>query len=124
MAADYPVFGVGLGIVQARYPVYRAEDAPRWRVPHLHNNVVQISAERGFAGLATYVAILLVFGVHTWRALLRSKRPESPALAGCLLAIAGITVAGFFEYNWGDAEVGIVTLVCLAAPFALVPEAG
>jgi O-antigen ligase len=122
MTADYPVFGVGLGMVQVRYSEYRAEDAHRKKVPHLHNNLIQIAAERGLAGLATYLAILVVFGIHTCVALMRSKGPESPALAGCFLAIAGITVAGMFEYNWGDAEVGIVTLVCLAAPFALSRE--
>ena len=35
---------------------------------------------------------------------------------------AGVTTAGFFEYNWGDAEVWILTLVSLSAPFALVPR--
>lgn len=123
MATDFPVFGVGLGMVQARYPVYRADDAPRWRVPHLHNNIVQIAAERGLLGLGAYAAMLLVFWIRTWSVMRRHRRTEFPALAGCLLAIAGITVAGMFEYNWGDAEVQIPMLVCFAAPFALVPEA-
>jgi hypothetical protein len=43
-------------------------------------------------------------------------------IVGCLMAVAGVTAAGFFEYNWGDAEVWIVTLVSLSAPFALVPR--
>jgi hypothetical protein len=36
-----------------------------------------------------------------------------------MLAIAGLSVAGLFEYNWGDAEVWIPTLAVLAVPFAL-----
>jgi len=123
MVEDNPLFGVGLGMVERRYPVYRRDDAPRWRVPHLHNNLVQIAAERGLVGLAAYLAILVMFARHTWRALGRRPQPALPALAGCFLAVTGVTVAGFFEYNWGDAEVWIVTLVCLAAPFALAPEA-
>ncbi len=122
MIQDHPVFGVGLGMVERRYPLYRRDDAPRWRVPHLHNNVLQVAAERGLLGLAAYLGILATFFVSTWRLLQRRDHPAFPALAGCFLAVAGVTVAGLFEYNWGDAEVWIVTLACLAAPFALGPE--
>lgn len=123
MVADRPAFGVGLGMVQRRYPLYRAEDAPRWRVPHLHSNPVQIAAERGLLGLLAYLATLTVAVVHTWRSLRRRSGPEFAALAGCLLAVVGVTVAGLFEYNWGDTEVWMVTLVCLALPWAIAPEA-
>jgi O-antigen ligase len=123
MIEDNPVFGVGLGMVERRYPVYREDDAPRWRVPHLHNNPVQIAAERGLLGLAAYAAVVVTFLVHTWRALRRPHQPAFPALAGCFLAVSGITVAGLFEYNWGDAEVWIVTLTALAVPDALVEPA-
>jgi len=121
MVQDHPLFGVGLGMVKRRYPVYRRDDAPRWSVPHLHNNVLQIAAERGLFGLTAYAWILLTFFRHTWRALRRAGPDTFPALAGCFLAVAGITVAGLFEYNWGDAEVWILTLTCLAVPFALHP---
>lgn len=122
MIQDHPLFGVGLGMVERRYPVYRRDDAPRWSVPHLHNNVLQIAAERGLFGLAAYLWILGAFARHTWHALRRPSQEAFPALAGCFLAVAGVTVAGLFEYNWGDAEVWILTLTCLAAPYALAPE--
>ncbi len=122
MVQDHPLFGVGLGMVERRYPVYRRDDAPRWSVPHLHDNVLQIAAERGLFGLAAYLWILGAFFRHTWGALRRAGPETFPALAGCFLAVAGITVAGLFEYNWGDAEVWILTLACLAAPYALAPE--
>jgi hypothetical protein len=38
------------------------------------------------------------------------------------MAVAGVTAAGLFEYNWGDAEVWIVTLVSLSAPCVLLPR--
>jgi O-antigen ligase len=122
MVQDHPLFGVGLGMVERRYPLYRRDDAPRWRIPHLHDNVLQVTAECGLFGLAAYLAILVVFFRHTWRALRAARGGAFPALAGCFLAVAGITVAGLFEYNWGDAEVWIVTLVCLSIPFALMKE--
>ena len=117
MVRDHPFLGVGPGMVQQAFTSYRGAEAPE-RVPHLHNNVMQIAAERGLAGLAAYLGILLVFAVHVWRALRLPTQVSRPAIIGCLLAAVGVTVAGFFEYNWGDAEVWIVTLVCLAAPFA------
>jgi putative inorganic carbon (HCO3(-)) transporter len=121
MARDRPVLGLGPGLVQPAYAEYRVGDAPT-RIPHLHNNALQIAAERGLAGLLAYVAILGVFVLHAWR----SSRSTAPAvravIVGCLMAVAGVTAAGFFEYNWGDAEVWIVTLVSLSAPFALVPR--
>lgn len=122
MVGDHPLFGVGLGMVERRYPVHRQDDAPRWRIPHLHNNPLQIAAERGLIGLGAYLAVLVVFALHTVAALRRRDHPAFPALAGCVLAVAGVTVAGLFEYNWGDAEVWIPTLAVLAAPFALAPE--
>jgi O-antigen ligase len=119
MVRDRPAFGVGLGMVKPNYEKYRADDAPRLRVPHLHNNPLQIAAERGLFGLAAYLGILAVFFAQAVAVLRRRGQPQAPPVAGCLLAVLGVTVAGLFEYNWGDAEVWIPTLVCLSAPFAL-----
>ena len=119
MVRDHPILGLGPGLVQPAYAGYRIDEAPA-RIPHLHNNVVQIAAERGIAGLLTYLAILTVFAVHAGRALRGASPVTRPAVIGCLMAVAGVTAAGLFEYNWGDAEVWIVTLVSLSAPFALV----
>jgi O-antigen ligase len=119
MIHDYPGFGLGPGLVQPAYAAYRGGTAPE-RIPHLHNNAIQITAERGIVGLLTYLAILGVFGAHVWRALQNSSSAARPVIIGCLMAVAGVTAAGFFEYNWGDAEVWIVTLVSLSAPFALI----
>jgi O-antigen ligase len=123
MVQDHPLFGVGMGMVGPSYQAYRVADAPRQRVPHLHNNLLQISAERGLVGVASYLAILVVFAVPTWLAMRRSRQPHFAALAGCFVAVAGVTVAGLFEYNWGDAEVWIVTLLALSVPSALAEGA-
>jgi O-antigen ligase len=113
---DNVVLGVGPEMAQMAYPEYRVAGAPQ-RIPHLHNNVVQIAAERGLLGLGAYFAILAVFFVYAGRQLQRPAASRR-AIGGCLLAILGVTVAGVFEYNWGDAEVWILTLTCLATPFA------
>jgi O-antigen ligase len=118
MFRDHPIFGLGPGLVQPAFATYRSEEAPE-RIPHLHNNVVQIAAERGGVGLLSYFAILAIFGFHTVRSLRQASVSERPILIGCLMSVAGVTAAGLFEYNWGDAEVWIVTLVSLSVPFAL-----
>jgi O-antigen ligase len=121
MARDHPILGLGPGLVQPAFAGYRLGSAPE-KIPHLHNNAIQIAAERGFAGFLVYLAILGVFGLHVWRALQTDRAAARPAVIGCLMAVAGVTTAGLFEYNWGDAEVWIVTLVSLSVPFALVPR--
>ena len=121
MARDNPILGLGPGLVQPAYTDYRRGGTPA-KIPHLHNNVIQITAERGLTGLLTYLAVLCVFGLHVWRALQTPQSVARSVVVGCLMAVAGVTTAGFFEYNWGDAEVWIVTLVSLSAPFALVPR--
>ncbi len=121
MARDNPFLGLGPGLVQPAYEEYRTDDAPP-RIPHLHNNAVQIVAERGLAGLLAYVAILGVFALHVWRASRAARPAARSVIVGCLMAVVGVTAAGFFEYNWGDAEVWIVTLVSLSAPCALFPR--
>jgi O-antigen ligase len=118
MAWDHPMTGIGLDMVKSRYEDYRVPGAIMDRPPHLHSNPVQIVAERGVLGLSAYLVILVVFAVATWRALGWPGGPASPAVAGALAAVVGITVAGLFEYYWGDAEVWIPTLACLAVPFA------
>ena len=70
-------------------------------------------------GVAAYLSLLGVFAARCRRQLADRSHPDYPMVAGCLLAVAGISVAGLFEYNWGDAEVWIPTLMCLAAPFAV-----
>ncbi len=118
MVRDYPWFGVGLDMVPRLYPLYRRDDAPRWRVPHLHNNFLQLAAERGVAGLAAYVWLLAAFFATTWRALPRLTGPARARVAATLVAVAGITAAGLFEYNFGDAEVQYLTLILLGAGVA------
>jgi branched-subunit amino acid transport protein len=121
MVRDFPVFGVGLSLVKPYYPLYRVPDAVRWSVPHLHDNLVQIAAESGLFAAAAYVAILVCFFRTCGEKLAKEENPDRRGLlAGALLAILGITAAGFFEYNFGDVEVLMTTLIVLSIPFARV----
>jgi O-antigen ligase len=125
MIRDFPVFGLGPEMVKRYYPLYRDPDAPRWSVPHLHDNVIQIAAANGVFAAAAY---LVLVGLVLARAAALARRGDGPdraALwAGTLLAVTALTVAGFFEYNFGDTEVEMATLLVFAVPFSGAAKAG
>ena len=122
MILDKPVFGQGPGMILASYPRYRGPEATHPRQPHLHNNLLQVAAERGLPGLAFF----LWWVTAAFLAALREARAGAAsgsrwAAAGALAAIAAVFVAGLFEYNLGDSEVLMLVLLLTAVPFALPP---
>ena len=116
MVRDHPVTGVGLSMVARVYPLYRRDDAPRWHVPHLHNNVVQIAAERGLPALAIWLAFIALVAFDLLKGL---GTPRTRALsAGGLAAVVAMLTAGLFEYNFGDSEFHMLFLVLITLPYA------
>jgi O-antigen ligase len=102
MIRDHPVLGVGPANVKEAYALYRKHDAPRPRPPHLHNNVIQLWAERGILGLSAYLLLLALL----FRECAREWRGPRRMWAEIGIAVAvSLTVAGLFEFNFGDTEV-------------------
>ena len=119
IVGDYPVLGLGPDMVKPYYPLYRDPKAPRWTVPHLHNNVAQIAAASGLFAAGIYGLFVGLILARAIAAVRRDTRPDRRALwAGALLAGAAITIAGLFEYNFGDTEVEMATLLVYALPFS------
>jgi O-antigen ligase len=96
---DYPVLGVGPANIKEVYPLYRKHDAPRFRIPHLHNNFVQLWAERGVLAVIAYVMLLALF----LRACFRGR--GTPYADAGIAVVVALTAAGLFEFNFGDTEV-------------------
>ena len=134
MIADRPVFGLGPELVKPYYPIYRDADAPRWRVPHLHNNVVQIGAASGVFAAGAYLTLLGLFFARTVALIRQSRKAmrgrsrernvdltpgggQTLAASAAFLAVTALSIAGLFEYNFGDTEVLMATLPLLALPF-------
>lgn len=122
MVADRPLFGLGPQMVERRYPIYRTPTAPRYSVPHLHNNLLQLAAERGLPALAAYLAMMAASLLVAYRLYRREggrRGPRADLHLGVLLALLAFNVAGLFENNWGDTEVQRVVLFVMAIPFCL-----
>lgn len=122
MVAERPLFGLGPNMVKTRYPIYRSPTAPRYRIPHLHNNLLQIAAERGLPAVGAYLALFAGSFWVAWRSYRREGGGEGPRAdlhLGVMLALFAFNVAGLFENNWGDTEVQRVMLFVLAIPHCL-----
>jgi O-antigen ligase len=99
---DFPLLGVGPVSIKEVYPLYRKHDAPRLRIPHLHNNLVQLWAERGVLAPLIYFLLLGLF----LRECARSWNGPQRRFAEIGVAVTvGLAVAGLFEFNFGDTEV-------------------
>lgn len=132
MVAERPLLGIGPEMVEERYPIYRPESAPRLWVPHLHNSMLQLAAERGLPSLAAYLAMTWLALVAGWRGFRAAggfgsrdgPTPRSVRSALCLgsmLALIAFNLGGLFENNWSDTEVQRLALFAMALPFCCRP---
>jgi O-antigen ligase len=120
MIAARPLFGVGPERIQAEFPAYYAGDAlETFYSGHLHNNFLQIAAERGLIALTAF----LWFLAELYRSLVSLLRLGDAvprwAIFGALAALTGFIVAGLTEYNFGDSEVLVLFLFLVSIPFGL-----
>jgi len=129
---DNPWFGVGPKSVKYEALRYRgSQEFPDWMYQHMHNNFLQIAAERGLPGLALWIWFMVRLIWDAWciyRAACKDTiagtvQPRakealfiSTAALGCCMAML---TAGLFEYNFGDSEVLILFLFIMSAPYAL-----
>jgi len=126
MLREAPLLGLGPGAVRRHYPEYKDPEGVRTHTSHLHNNLVQIAAERGLLGLAAWLWIWVAFyrrAAGIYRALPRARADDRALVAGSLAAVTGFLVMGLFEYNFGDAEVLDLVLVVMAFPFVVARDA-
>jgi O-antigen ligase len=122
MIGDKPVFGQGPGMILASYPRYRWPQAPNPVTPHLHDNALQIAAERGLPGLAWWLWLMAAAMGDAWRETRRGSSAPGWVAPAALAVLVAMMVAGLFEYNFGDSEVLIWTLLVAALPYGLRRE--
>jgi O-antigen ligase len=119
MIRDKPVFGQGPRMIQTVYPAYRWPEAPNPRTPHLHNNALQIAAERGVPCLAWWLWLVAAVLGDAWREVRRGAFGAGWVAAGAFALLVAVLVAGLFEYNFGDSEILMFLLLGSSLPYAL-----
>jgi putative inorganic carbon (HCO3(-)) transporter len=121
---DNPWFGVGPKNVSREALRYRgSSEYPDWMYQHMHDNALQLAAERGIPGLLLWLWLMIRLAWDAWRLFARSRgHPESrealmaaTAALGCWTAFI---ISGVFEYNFGDSEILTLFLFITAAPYA------
>jgi O-antigen ligase len=113
---DDPLTGVGPDMIIQVYPGYRDKNAVNQLNPHLHNVPLQIAAERGLPALAVWIWFIATLV----RDFLRRRHADFPSLSNTGIAVIGaMLAAGLFEYNFGDSEILMFTLLIVALPYAI-----
>lgn len=75
---------------------------------HAHNNLLQVTLEHGFLGLAVFLWWMARFARLAWRSCQRVPPHDTilhPVAVAVFATFIGFHVAGLVEYNFGDSEV-------------------
>jgi putative inorganic carbon (hco3(-)) transporter len=121
MIRTHPVVGVGPNNIDELYLTYLRPGTyePSWH-EHMHDNFLQLAAERGLPCLAAW---LWFMGALAWQILgirrrLKSEgRPFWIADASLAAWLAFVT-EGVFEFNFGTSPVLMLFLFVVSAPYA------
>jgi len=118
MVREHPWVGVGPGNISLVYAQY----LPPGTSPmagyhdHLHDNFLQLAAERGLPCLVAWLWFMLAVGwnILRIRGRLSSQRWVADAAFAAWLAFFA---EGFFEYNFGTSPVLMLFLFVMSTPF-------
>jgi len=121
---EYPLHGTGPDTVDMVFqdPKYGLSEVNRQNV-HLHNNIVQIGAERGVPTLLAWVVFIVWAFVSLLRLLKNKGSPVFPHAAAAAAALLALITAGLFEYNFADSEITVLFFYLITMPFAFPQEA-
>jgi O-antigen ligase len=121
MIRTNPLTGVGPNMVQPLYVDYKGSDSlvgPDGVThinPHLHNDFLQIAAERGLPALALWLWFVVALLRDLWK---RFNAGQRELAATALATVIALLTAGLFEYNFGDSEVLMLFLTIVTLPAA------
>jgi putative inorganic carbon (HCO3(-)) transporter len=118
MWSDRPWFGVGAGNYE---PVYSHYALPLWPLAlgHAHNYYLNIAAEAGVVGLATYVLLWGVAVVGAWRASRRAESWEWGVTLGVLGVLVHLGVHSLFDNLYVHAMyLQVAILLGVITPYA------
>jgi O-antigen ligase len=118
MVRGHPWVGVGpenIPLVYTRYLPAGTEPLPGYH-DHLHNNFLQLAAERGLPCLAAWLWFMLALAGHILR--IRRRLDGLRWVAdGALAAWLAFLAEGCFEFNFGTSPVLMLFLFVMSTPF-------
>ena len=118
---DFPLTGVGANNVEKVYPIYKHAKATQIN-PHLHNNFLQILAERGIFALICLITAFVSIFINLVIKIKKSIGFERIINTGVLFVFIGFLISGMFEYNFGDSEIKFLLFYFLSIPFLTLQE--
>lgn len=113
---DHPLTGVGPDNILAVYPRYKHPQATIINM-HLHNNFLQILAERGIFALASFLLVFFILLKDLWARQKKMLAPFSIRSRAVLFVMVGFLIAGFFEYNFGHSQMKFLLFYFMIIPF-------
>ncbi|MCK5055820.1 MAG: O-antigen ligase family protein [Candidatus Aminicenantes bacterium] len=113
---DYPLTGVGPNNIEKVYDRYKPAQAELSNL-HLHNNFLQVLAERGVPALLGLLAAFAAIFLQLVKKIKNSSDLKKRIALGSLFLFIGFLVSGLFEYNFGDAEIKFLLFYFLSIPF-------
>jgi O-antigen ligase len=127
MIRAHPILGVGPNQITAL--AYNYGGNPRYEprfFTHLHNNFLQLAAERGLPGLLAWLWLLAYF-FHDLMCCIAAEKEQQAEFGvalgrGVLSALIAILVAGLVEFNLGDSEVLMLLLLLLSCACVMRPS--
>ncbi len=103
MFEDHPVLGVGLGQYTKNYQEkYISPEAQEPLLEHAHNNFLQMLAENGILGFASFCALIACFIGVSLKRFWKYRNPYALMMAASTLALV---LQGMTEYNFGNGAV-------------------
>jgi O-antigen ligase len=125
MIEDHPWLGVGPQRVYRVFYNYHPHPEDRFRdgffPVHLHNNLLQLAAERGIPCALAWLWLMFKLALDHWKGFRKSallSEDRSIYVIG-FVSVVVLCIAGVFEFNFGDSEVLMLFLFLVSAPYAL-----
>ena len=118
---DFPLFGVGanniLKTIGGNPRRYKHPQADQINM-HLHNNFLQILAERGIFALLAFTLACGFVLVDLFRKIRSGNGPPRDLAIAVFFAFIGFLLTGLFEYNFGHSQIKFLLFYFLSLPFA------
>ncbi len=117
MIQDHPLTGVGLGAFPTAYPAYGRSSVKNERLEHTHNDYLQLLTDAGLVGglIGLWFLFELFRGLRRqFQQLERTRNNDRSLMLGGYVALLGIAVHSFLDFNLQIAANALLFLLIVA----------